>query len=336
MHRVLPWRIAGLLLFCLMAFSTACRGIPEDALRGNIDIDGSSTAFPITEAVAEEFRYQEPGIRVTVGVSGTGGGFQRFCRGETQISNASRPIRQTEIEACTAAGIDFVELPVAYDGLAIVVNPDNDWATCITVAELKRLWEPDAQGQIMRWNQIREDWPNERIRLFGPGTDSGTFDYFTEAVVGQAHASRGDFSASEDDNVLVQGIAGDRFALGYFGLAYLEENSSRVKGLPVDGGAGCVEPERGNVAAGTYRPLSRPLLIYVRADTIEREEVRRFIDFYLEHAALLAEDVGYVEFPEPYYELIMERWENGRTGTMFLNAPPGSNLETLLRQPPRP
>jgi phosphate transport system substrate-binding protein len=336
MHLAPSRSLVALLLICVVGLTAACRGIPEGALRGSIDIDGSSTAFPITEAVAEEFRYNEPGIRVTVGVSGTGGGFQRFCRGETAISNASRPIRQSEVEACAASGIDFIELPVAYDGLAVVVNPQNDWASCMTVAELKRLWEPEAQGKIMRWSQIREGWPDERIRLFGPGTDSGTFDYFTEAVVGQTHASRGDFSASEDDNVLVQGVAGDRFALGYFGLAYLEENLSRIKGVAIDGGNGCVEPSSETVAAGAYRPLSRPLLIYVRSDAFEREEVHRFIDFYLDHAALLAEDVGYVEFPEHYYELITERWETGRTGSMFLNAPPGASLDQLLRIPPRP
>jgi phosphate transport system substrate-binding protein len=304
-------------------------------LSGAVGIDGSSTVFPITEAVAEEFRKDQPGVNVTVGIAGRGGGFQRFCRGETDISNASRPISSSEQQACAAANIQYVELPVAYDALSVVVNSQNNWATCITVPELKKMWEPAAQGAVASWADVNPAWSaGGSLKLFGPGTDSGTFDYFTEHVNGRAKDSRSDFTASEDDNVLVQGVAGDRSALGYFGLAYYEENRSRLKALQVSQTAGgqCVEPNAANVENGSY-PLSRPLFVYVKKDAILKPEVKAFVDFYMENAAKLAEDVGYVKFPDNYYTLVKGRWTAQKVGTMYANAPQGSTLLSLLQAP---
>jgi phosphate transport system substrate-binding protein len=258
----------------LSALAIACgSAAPEGG--GVIEIDGSSTVFPVTEAVAEEFQRANPGARVTVGESGTGGGFQKFCRAETAISDASRPIRQSEMDVCTANGVTYVELPVAYDGLTVVVNAGNTWAPSMTVAELKTLWEPGAQGQVTRWNQVRPGWPDEEIHLFGPGTASGTFDYFTEVVNGEAKASRGDYTSSEDDNVLVQGVANDRLALGYFGLAYFEQNRDKLTAVAIDdgnpaNGDGPILPSLETVNNGTYRPLSRPIFIYVSTDAMSR------------------------------------------------------------------
>lgn len=327
-------RIEVLLSLAIASFSViaalAC-GDGGAGLSGSVLIDGSSTVFPITEAVAEEFSREANKVRVTVGVSGTGGGFQKFCAGETAISAASRPIRPSEIEACAANAIEFIELPVAYDALSIVVNPRNDWVACITIAELKKMWEPAAQGTISRWNQVNSAWPDAPLRLFGPGTDSGTFDYFTEHVNGKAKDSRGDFTASEDDNVLVQGISGDRNALGYFGLAYYTENANKLKGLAVDGGKGCVAASPVTVEAGTY-PLSRPLFIYVKKSEIDRAELKALVDFYLANAGPLAADVGYVKFTDNLYELIKQRWLTAKTGTMYANAPAGATLLQLLQQ----
>jgi phosphate transport system substrate-binding protein len=301
-------------------------------LSGSIEVDGSSTVFPITEAVAEEFGKEQKNVRVTVGVSGTGGGFKRFCSGETAISNASRQIKLTDAAegtACDAKSIQYIELPVAYDALSVVVNPQNDWASCMTVAELKKLWEPAAQGTVTRWNQVRPTWPDQPIKLFGPGHDSGTFDYFTEAVNGKAQESRGDFSASEDDNVLVAGVAGDKYALGYFGLAYLEENKTKIKAVQVDGGKGCVEPGAKTVEDGTYTPLSRPLFIYVKKTEAAKPEVKAFVDFYLKNMAVLAADVGYVKFPDAFYPLISKRWTDGKAGSMYAAGSSGTLLQRL-------
>ncbi len=294
-------------------------GTSTPRLSGSISIDGSSTVFPITEAVAEEFGRLQRDVRVTVGIAGTGGGFQKFCNGETAIQDASRPISASEVAACQAKGIEYIELPVAYDGLAVVVNPQNTWATCMTVPELKKLWEPAAQGTVTRWNQIRADWPDQPIKLFGAGTDSGTFDYFTEVINGKAKDSRGDYTPSEDDNVLVQGVAGDRYALGYFGLAYFEENKSRLKEVAIDGGkgAGCVTPNQQTVEGGTYAPLSRPLFIYVKKSEVAKPEVKAFVDFYLQNASELSADVGYVRFPEAIYTQVKARWDAGKAGSTF-------------------
>lgn len=277
-----------------------------------IAIDGSSTVFPIGEAVAEEFQRANPGTRVTVGTSGTGGGFQKFCRAETDISNASRPIKPTEADACRAAGIEFIEIPVAYDGLSVVVNPNNTWVTSMTTAELKRLWQPEAQGSVTRWSQIRQGWPDREIHLYGPGTDSGTFDYFTEAIVGKAQASRGDYTASEDDNVLVQGVSGDEGALGYFGFAYYEENRDKLKLVPIDdgkadNGAGPIAPSTETVRNGTYAPLSRPMFMYVNKAKLQRPEVKAFVDFLLANGPTLVADVGYFAITDAELQQARER-----------------------------
>lgn len=296
-----------------------------------IAIDGSSTVFPISEAVAEEFMAANAGVNVTVGVSGTGGGFSRFCAGETAISNASRPIKDEEIAACEAAGIEYIELPVAYDALTIVVNAENDWAESLTIEELKTLWQPEAEGTITTWSQVRDGFPDQPINLYGPGTDSGTFDYFTEAIVGEAGASRADYTASEDDNVLVQGVVNDTNALGYFGFAYYEANTDTLKAVAIDGGDGPVAPTRENVENGTYQPLSRPLFIYVNAEAAQRPEIQQFVQFYLENPDLVAE-VGYVPLPAEAYTLAQQKFDEGQTGTVFATQDTiGVQIEDLLR-----
>jgi phosphate transport system substrate-binding protein len=307
---------------------------PASAL---ITVDGSSTVFPISEAVAEEFGKANPAVRTpTVGISGTGGGFQKFCRGETDVSNASRPIRPAEIEACQKAGIEYVELPIAYDGLAIVVNPANTWAAEITVAELRTLWSPEAQGKITRWNQVRSSWPNRDIRLFGAGVDSGTYDYFTEATVGKEGASRGDFTSSEDDNVIVQGVGNDELALGFLPLAYVQQNQSRLKIVPVDdgkpdNGAGPITPSSETVRDGTYQPLSRPLFIYVARTAADRLEVQQFVEMFFSRPDLVRE-VGYIELTPGIYELARKHFADRRVGTAFGSggSQVGVTLEELL------
>lgn len=279
-------------------------------LAGTISIDGSSTVYPITEAVAEDFRTEAASVNVTIGVSGSGGGFKKFARGETDISNASRPIKDKEKEDCAKNNISYVELSVAYDGLAVVVNPDNTWISSITVAELKKIWEPGAQGKLMKWNQIRPEWPNEEIHLYGPGVASGTYDYFTEAIVGESGASRGDFTASEDDNVLVQGISGDKNGMGFFGLAYFEENKAALKLVAVDGGKGAILPSMETVKNGTYAPLSRPLFVYVNSTSIARPEVVSFVQYYLKNAGRLAGDVGYIPLPAELYTAEAKKFDD--------------------------
>ena len=269
------------------------------SLTGTIEIDGSSTVFPISEAVGEEFQIAFPQTRVTVGLSGTGGGFQRFCAGEIAVSDASRPITDEERAACAAAGIEFLELPVAFDGLSAVVNPANDFMECLTMEELRRIWEPDSS--VRRWSDLRPGLPAEEINLYGPGTDSGTFDYFTEAVVGESGASRTDYQASEDDNVLVQGVSGDPSALAYFGYAYWFENQERLKLLGVDGGAGCIVPSDATIEDGSY-PLARPLLIYVSRTRLEEPVVREFVRFYMENAPALVPETGYHPLGADEYE----------------------------------
>jgi len=269
---------------------------------GTIKIDGSSTVYPITEATAEEFRTVAPKVKVTIGVSGTGGGFKKFSRAETDISDASRPIKDKEKKACKKNNINYVSLEVAYDGLAVLINPQNDWITSFTVEELKKIWEPAAQGKIMKWNQINPKWPNKEIHLFGPGIASGTYDYFTEAIVGKSGSSRGDYTASEDDNVLVQGIAGDKYALGFFGLAYYAENKDKLKLVGVHNGEKVVKPTLETVSNGTYKPLSRPLFIYVNSSSLKKPQVIKFVDFYLNNAGELSKDVGYIPLPKEKYE----------------------------------
>ncbi len=301
------------------AFATDVRAAD---LSGRVAIDGSSTVFPITEAVAEEFRKVAPKVQVTVGISGTGGGFKKFCAGETDVSDASRPIKPTEVEQCKAAGIDYIELPIAYDGLAILVNPKNDWASCMTVKELKALWEPEAQGKVTKWSQVRPGWPDKDIHLFGPGVDSGTYDYFTEAVVGKEHASRGDFQSSEDDNVIVQGISTDPLALGFFGFAYYEENQQKLKLVGVDdekddNGKGCMTPSLESVEKGQYQPLARPLFIYVSTKSADKPEVKALINFYLEKGPELVREVGYIPLPADAYKLARARYDAKVVGSLF-------------------
>jgi len=304
-----------------------------------ITADGSSTVYPITEAVAEEFQKQHRGVRVTVGISGTGGGFKKFCAGETDLSDASRPIKPSEVELCGKNGISYIELPVAFDGLAVVVHPSNTWASSMTVQELKKLWEPSAQETVTRWGQIRPGWPDKEIHLFGPGVDSGTYDYFTEAVVGKSGASRGDYTSSEDDNVLVQGIATDPLALGYFGMAYYEANQDKLTVVPVDdenpgNGAGPVLPTYENVVKGTYQPLARPIFIYVNRKAADRPEVQSFVKFYLTEGPSLVKEVGYIGLPDQAYAFAVGRFEQRRTGTLFggKGAQVGVKIEELLAQ----
>lgn len=268
----------------------------DGGLSGTIEIDGSSTVFPITEAVAEEFNIANPGVDVTVGVSGTGGGFEKFCAGETDFSDASRPIKDEEAAICAAAGIEYVELTVATDGLAVMVNPANDWVECLTLEELTAIWEPGSK--VTNWSQVRDGFPDRKLTLFGPGTDSGTFDYFTDEVNGEEGASRSDYTASEDDNTLVTGIAGDPNALGYFGYAYYQENTDKLKVLGVDSGSGCVAPSPETVLGGTYTPLARPIFIYAKVASLAKEEVAAFAQFYLDNTSVLAVEVGYVAPPE--------------------------------------
>ena len=281
-----------------------------------IQIDGSSTVYPLSEAAAEAFAEAQPGgPRVTVGESGTGGGFRKFCRGETQISDASRPIKATEMEACAAAGIEYVEVPISFDGISVVVHPSNP-VTTATIAQLRTVWEPAAQGQITRWNQVAPSWPNLEFQLFGPGSASGTFDYFTEAVVGEGGASRTDYTPSEDDNVIVQGVSMNEGGMGYFGYAYYEQNQERLKALSIDGGEGPVAPSPATIEAGTY-PLSRPMFIYVNAEALRRPGVQRFVQFYIQQAATLAPRVGYVPLPASAYETYAQRITDVEVGTAF-------------------
>ena len=272
-------------------------------LKGDIKIDGSSTVYPITEAVAEEFRAVHPKVRVTVGVSGTGGGFKKFGRGETDISDASRPIKEKEAQACADNNISYVGLSVAYDGLAVIINPENDWVDYFTVEELNKLWHPDAQNTIMYWDQIRQGWPHEEIHLFGPGTASGTYDYFAEVICGKKVGTRGDYTASEDDHVLVQGVATDKYGLGFFGLAYYSENKDKLKLVGVDNGNGPITPSMETVSNGTYTPLARPIYIYVNNSAKEREEVKQFVSFYLKNAGGLVADVGYIPMTDEEYSI---------------------------------
>ena len=299
-----------------------------------IKIDGSSTVYPVTEAVAEEFQKAKKGkIKVTVGISGTGGGFKKFCRGETDISDASRPILKAEMASCKRAGIQYYELSVAYDALTVMVNPKNNWVTSMSVAELKKIWEPTAQGKIMNWNQVRPNWPNAPLKLYGAGADSGTFDYFTEAITGKAKSSRGDFTASEDDNVLVQGIANDRNALGFFGFAYYVENQDKLKAVSIDGGKGPVMPSAKAVEDGTYQPLSRPIFIYVNKKSAEKSEVKEFVEFYLKNAANLVKQVKYVALPAKVYQIGLEHFQKGKIGTVFGGeAEVGVKIEDLLKR----
>jgi phosphate transport system substrate-binding protein len=308
----------------------------QPAGKAIIAIDGSSTVFPITEAVAEEFQ-KKHAARVTIGVSGSGGGFKKFCKGETDISDASRPIKPSEVELCAKNGVDYIELPVGYDGIAVVVHKQADWVDKMKVDELKRMWAPEAQKKVTRWSHVRQGWPDKEIHLFGPGVDSGTYDYFTEAIVGTEHSSRGDFTSSEDDNVLVQGIATDPLALGFFGFAYYHENQDKLKVVPIDdgvedNGAGAIAPSFESVANGTYQPLSRPLFIYVSKKSAARVEVADFVAYYLGAGRPLVKQVGYIPLPDRAYQLVQGRFDARKLGSVFggEGARVGVSVEELL------
>jgi phosphate transport system substrate-binding protein len=302
------------------AIAAAFGGFAASAQAQTVKIDGSSTVFPITEAVAEDFQKSKKGaVRVTVGISGTGGGFKKFCRGETDISNASRPITKSEMADCKAAGITYLEMPVAYDALTVVINPKNTFLKSATVAEMKKLWEPGAQGKVTKWNQINPSWPDAPVKLFGAGADSGTFEYFTEAIVGKAKSSRGDYTASEDDNVLVQGVSRDVNAIGYFGYAYYAENRDKLKALPIvnDKLGKAVEPSGETVVNGTYQPLSRPIFIYINAKSAAKPEVKEFINYFNKNADKLVKEVKYVPLPAKAYSYNTETLGKMRVGTKF-------------------
>ncbi len=330
-------------LFCILTSFLGCSGSStENSEIKLIRVDGSSTLFPVTEAVAEEFQKQKQGkIKVTVGISGTGGGFKKFIRGEIDITNASRPILKEEMEQARANGIEYIELPVAFDALTVVVNRENNWVDWFSVEELKKVWEPEAQEKITRWNQIRPEFPDEKIALFGAGADSGTFDYFTDAIVGKPKASRGDYTASEDDNVLVQGIEGNKYSLGYIPFAYYEPHKDRMKAVPIKWDKNKikepVEPSLENVLKGIYNPLSRPLFIYVNKKSLEtKPEVREFIEFYLKNASVLTREVKYLPLPDSAYEVCLQRLQKMQVGTAFGGIPEvGLSIEEIMSREPR-
>jgi phosphate transport system substrate-binding protein len=319
---VLP--LAGIVMFANV----------QSALAQTVKVDGSSTVYPIIEALAEEFQILNKKTRVTVGIAGTGGGFKRFCRGETDISNASRPILKAEIDVCAAAGVKYIELPIAYDALTVVVNPKATWVDQVSVAELKKMWEPAAQGVVKKWNQVNSKWPNAPLKLFGPGSDSGTFDYFTEAVNGRAKSSRGDFTASEDDNVLVQGVESDANALAYFGFAYYAPNAARMKALKIVNDKGvAVLPGDLAVLDGSYNPLARPLFIYVNAASVSKPEVKALVEFALTKGAEYVKEVKYVPLAPAAYTTALAHLRGGKLGTVFGGVPSvGLKVEELLKR----
>ena len=312
-NRFQRWLAAYLVVSAVSIFTLAPAS--AERLRGTVSIDGSSTVFPISEAVAEEFLAVQPRVRVTVGVSGTGGGFKKFLAGEIDINDASRPIKMKEVKQASASGIGFIELPIAYDGLSVVVNTKNDWVDHLTITELNKIWQPGSS--VTRWSDVRDGWPETEIQLYGPGTDSGTFDYFTETINGKSGASRPDYTANEDDNALVRGISGDEGSLGYFGYAYYAANKDKLRVVAIDGGKGPVAPTEITINNGTYAPLSRPVFIYVRPDALDRKEVRAFVDFYIESAPMLATEVGYIPLPDSVYAGAKQRVESREIGTAY-------------------
>lgn len=328
-----------MIALCAVAALSSCGnrqtgdGKQSSDAKAQIKIDGSSTVYPISEAVAEDYKKTNANVDITVGLSGTGGGFKKFGRGETDISDASRAITTGEDSICKAASVDYIELPVAYDGIAIVVNAQNTWLKSITVTELKKMWQPDAQDKVKKWSDINPKWPDEEIHLFGTGTASGTFDYFTEAINGKAKAIRGDYNPSANPNVLVEGISADKDALGFFGLAYYESNKDKLKIIPVDNekGNGAIAPSQQTVKDGSYQPLSRPLFIYIAKKSVSLPEVRSFVDFYLANAGKLSTEVGYIALPDAVYGLVKKRWAAGTTGSVLTGKDAvGVKLEDLL------
>lgn len=310
------FRVPAIALVVMAVLTTCSSPVSTPGnLVGTIQVDGSSTVYPITEAVAEEFMKLHHRVRPTVGISGTGGGFKKLCAGESDISGASRPIKPSEVELCRKNGVEYIELPVAYDGLAIMVHPSNDWVDYFTVAELKEIWRPESP--IKKWSDIRPGWPEEDIFLVGADTDSGTFDYFTKAIMGREGSSRSDYTWSSDDNVLVQAIAGERHSLGYFALAYYLANRDKLRAVPVDGGDGPVPLSVETVSDTSYQPLSRPVFIYVRRESAERLEVQEFVRFYLDQGPIYVSEVGFVPLPQGAYRLVLERFEGRVIGSIF-------------------
>lgn len=320
----------------LLGFAIGCLAAASAKAELKIKVDGSSTVYPITEATGEEFRKQRTDVAVEVVVSGTGGGFAKFCRGETDISNASRPISKKEMAACREAGIDYLEIPVGYDALTVVVNKKNDAINSLTPAQLKKLWEPAAKGKIVNWNQLDPNFPDLKLRLYGPGGNSGTFDYFTEAVVGKSKQSRDDYIASEDDYLIVRGVTRNPGAVGYFGYAYYLANQRKLKAVAIDSGKGPVLPSRQTVENGTYAPLSRPIFIYLSNKALERPEVRAYADFYLKNAPRIVAAQNYVPLPASIYTINARIVQERRTGTVYGGEEAhGIGLEELLKRPPR-
>lgn len=316
-----------------------CAGL-SPAFSQTVVVDGSSTVFPITEAVAEEFQNEFRGkYKVTVGAKGTGGGFKRFCRGETDVQNASRPILKLELDACKQTGVKFIELPIAYDATVVVVHPKNDWIKDVTVDELKKIWEPAAQGKITKWNQVNPKWPDQKFKLFGAGSDSGTFDYFTEAIVGKAKASRGDYTASEDDNTLVQGVSQEKNAIGYLPMAYYMGNKDKLKAVGIihkdkkGKVLPSVLPSRETVENGTYNPLSRPIFIYISQKALSKPEVKEYANFFMKHVSVLVPSVQYVPLPAKAYELAKKNLDSAKLGTVFDgHSEVGLTIEELLKR----
>ena len=307
--------ILGVIIAIALFFMLRSSGTPASDLTGKVKVDGSSTVFPITEAVAEEFGKVNPDVRVTVGVSGTGGGFKKFCKDETDINDASRPIKDKEVKLCEPNDIDYIEIPVAFDGLSVVVNKDNDWVDYLTVDELNAIWKAGSTKKM--WSDVRSSWPNKPIKLFGPGTDSGTFDYFKEAIIGKKKNIRADFDKSEDDNFLVNGVAGNKYAMAFFGYAYYKENSNKIRVVPIDGGSGPISPTEVTINDGTYAPLSRPIFIYVNSNSAEKPQVIAFIEYYIENAKNLVGEVGYIPLPDSDYDQASERFKNRMMGKWY-------------------
>ncbi len=308
----------------------------ETELSGSIAVAGSSTVFPISEAIGEEFSKAHLGVRVNVASTGTGAGFRAICAGDTQISDASRPVKQSELDTCAEQDIELIEVPVAFDALSVVVHPDNDWASCLSIEELAGIFGPEAQDSVTNWNQVRPDFPDSKLRLYGPSTASGTFDYFTAAVVGEEGAHRGDLDLiTEEDPLIARGVNGSEGGLGYFGLAYYTQYRELVKGVEIrnPGTGECVEPSPVNVENGSYQPLARPIFIYVRADLLDSQpELAAFVDFFLDNAAAIIPDVGYVALPASVYDWARERISNRVAGSVFNQVEPGVSITDALRE----